>query len=118
MVTGEASGRGAGGSNSAAVPPPPPISYPLDEMGRVRTRGDLAALINAGVDNITIKTEICGQGDEHMDEDDNEVVCIVGLDESNRIISLDDPFQTDENSDGGEESYRSDEEELYKASPI
>ena len=86
-------------------------------MGRVRTRGDLAALINAGVDNITIKTEICGQGDELMDdEDDNEVVCIVGLDESNRIISLEDPFQTDENSDGEEESYRSDEEELLDES--
>jgi hypothetical protein len=83
-ATGEASGSGAGGS------------YPLDVLGRVRTRGDLAALINAGLDNITIKTEICCQGDEPMDdEDDNEVICIVGLDESNHIISLDDPFQTD-----------------------
>ncbi len=114
--TGEASG--VGGSNPAAVPPPPPpISYPLDELGRVRTRGDLAALINAGADSVTIKTEICGNGDERMDdEEENEVVCIVGLDESNRIISLEDPFQTDETSGGEEESYRTDDEELLDES--
>jgi hypothetical protein len=74
-------------------------------------------MINAGLDKITIKTEICGQGDEPMeDEEDKEVVCIVSLHERNRIISLDDPFQTDENSGGEEESYRTDGEELLDES--
>ncbi len=100
--TGAASGLEAGGNESAtAMPPPqplpPPINYPLDALGRVRTRGDLATLINAGVDNVTIKMEICGQGYEPMEEDENDVVCVVSLDERNRIISMDDPFQSDEN---------------------
>jgi hypothetical protein len=104
--TGAARGTEAGGSGSAATtppPPPPPTSYPLDALGRVRTRGDLAALINEGAENIVIKTEISGQGYEPMDDDVNEVVCMVSLDESNRIIALDDPFHQYET--GGEEDY-------------
>jgi hypothetical protein len=79
-------------------------------MGRVRTRADLAALINAGSDSITIKTEICGNTDEPMEDDDADAdaVCIVNLDESNRVIYMDDPFGTDDNyvydgSDSGRE---------------
>jgi hypothetical protein len=106
--TGAARGVEAGGSGSADTtppppPPPPPISYPLDALGRVRTRGDLAALINEGAENIVIKTEISGQGYEPMDDDVNEVVCMVSLDERNRIIALDDPFHQYET--GGEEDY-------------
>jgi hypothetical protein len=66
----------------------------------VRTRGDLASLINAGSDSIIIKTEISDQVEEStepMEDDDNEVVCVVNLDESNRIIHMDDPFGTDDN---------------------
>jgi hypothetical protein len=106
--TGAARGTGVGGSVSAATTPPPPLpppptSYPLDALGWVRTRGDLAALINEGAENIIIKTEISGQGYEPMDDDVNEVVCMVSLDESNRIISLDDPFHPYEI--GGEDDY-------------
>jgi hypothetical protein len=64
---------------------------------RVRTRGDLAALINAGSDQVVIKTEICGQGDEPMDEDGSEVICIVNLDERNNIVNMEDPFGGDDN---------------------
>jgi hypothetical protein len=106
--TGAARGVEAGGSGSAVTmppppPPPPPISYPLDALGKVRTRGDLAALINEGAENIVIKTEISGQGYEPMDDDVNEVVCMVSLDERNRIIALEDPFHQYET--GGEEDY-------------
>ncbi len=63
---GEAGGAGAGTAGFPAPPPPPlpplPTNYPLDALGRVQTRGDLAALINEGVDSITIKTEISGDG--------------------------------------------------------
>jgi hypothetical protein len=55
----------------------------------------LASLINAGSDSITIKTETSGQVEEStepMEDDDNDVVCIVNLDESNRVIYTDDPF--------------------------
>ncbi len=56
---GEAGGAGAATAGLPAPPPPPlPTNYPLDAMGRVRTRGDLATLIIEGVDSITIKTEI------------------------------------------------------------
>ncbi len=50
------------------------------------------------------------------DGDEGDVVCIVSLDERNRIISLDDPFQTDDNSGEDAESYRTDEEELLDES--
>jgi hypothetical protein len=77
VTTGAAEEGVAGGSGATAAavpvppPPPPPNNYPLDALGRVRTRGDLAALINEGVDAVTIKTEISGDGYEQM-EDDNE----------------------------------------------
>jgi hypothetical protein len=81
----------------------------------VRTRADLAKLINDGSDNMIIKTEISGGGDEPMDDDeDNEVVCIVSLDEENRVVSLDDSFGhygMDQETGGEElldESYDSD----------
>jgi len=99
-ITGAASGAVAGGSSAATTPTPQPAigSIPPDPLIRVRTRGDLAALINAGSDNITIKSEICGEGDEPMDEDGgNDVICVVNLDERNRIISMDDPFGPDDN---------------------
>jgi hypothetical protein len=98
--TGAARGTVAGGSSAAPLPTPPPAlsSYPLDTLGRIRTRRDLAALINAGSDSITIKSEICVEGYEPMEEDEsNDVICVVNLDERNRIISLDDPFGTDDN---------------------
>ncbi len=111
MITGAAKEGEAGGSGSAAVtpappPPPPPTNYPLDALGWVRTRGDLAALINEGVDTVTIKTEISGQGYEQMDEDNEDVVCMVSLDKRNRIIAMDDPFRSDEHE--GEEDYDGD----------
>jgi hypothetical protein len=74
---------------------------------RVRTRGDLAALINAGSDHVEIKTEICGQGDE----DGNEVICIINLDERNNIVNMEDPFGGDDNYvvDEGEDGTEGDE---------
>ncbi len=91
-----------GGGNSADLPLQPPLldSNQLEAMGRVRTRADLASLINAGSDSITIKTEASGQGEEPtepMEDDGNDVVCIVNLDESNRVIYMDDPFGADDN---------------------
>jgi hypothetical protein len=98
--TGAARVAGAGGND----PADPTSSQQLQDdqlaaIGRVRTRADLAALINAGSDSITIKTEICGNTDEPMEDDDEdaEAVCIVNLDESNRVIYMDDPFGTDDN---------------------
>ncbi len=80
-------------------------------MIRVRTRGDLAALINAGSDHVEIKTEICGQGDEPMDEDGNEVICIVNLDERNNIVNMEDPFDGEDNYvvDEGEDGTEGDD---------
>ena len=104
---GEAGGAGAATAGFPAPPPPPlPTNYPLDALGRVRTRGDLAALINEGVDSVTIKTEISGDGYEQMEDDSEEVICTVSLDERNRIIAMDDPFRSDEQED--EEDYDGD----------
>ncbi len=104
---GEAGGAGAATAGFPAPPPPPlPTNYPLDALGRVRTRGDLAALINEGVDSITIKTEISGDGYEQMEDDNEDVICTVSLDERNRIIAMDDPFRSDEQED--EEDYDGD----------
>ena len=107
-----------GGLHPPPSPPPLPPTYPLDAMGRVRTRADLAKLINDGSDNMVIKTEICGGGDEPMDDnEENEVVCIVSLDEENRVVSLDDSFGhygTDQETGGEElldESYDSNGDE-------
>ncbi len=117
--TGAARGTVAGGSNAAPSPPPPPalISYPLDTLGRIRTRGDMAALINAGSDSITIKSEICGEGYEPMEEDEsNDVICVVNLDERNRIISLDDPFGTEDDFAEEEGNDGTEGEELLEES--
>ncbi len=65
-----------------------------------------------GSDSITIKTEIFGNTDEPMEDDDADAdadaVCIVNLDESIRVIYMDHPFGTDDNyvydgSDSGRE---------------
>jgi hypothetical protein len=117
--TGAARGTVEGGSSAAPPPTPPPAlsSYPLETLGRIRTRGDLAALINAGSDSITIKSEICGEGDEPMDEDGgNDVICVLNLDERNRIISLDDPFGTDDNYVYEEEHEGTEGEDLLEES--
>jgi hypothetical protein len=104
--TGAARGTATGGeANTNAPPPPPPqppTSYPLDILGRVRTLVDLAALITAGSDEMAIKTEICGYNDEPMEEEDNEVICIVNLDERNNIVDMEDPF-------GGDSYYADDD---------
>jgi len=100
--TGAVRGAAVGGDNHANLPlqHPPLDDNQLEAIGRVRTRADLASLINAGSDSIGIKTAISGQVEEStepMEDDDNEVVCVVNLDESNRIIHMDDSFGTDDN---------------------
>jgi hypothetical protein len=101
-VTGAVRAAAVGGDNSANLPLQPPLldNNQLEAIGRVRTRADLASLINARSDSTTIKTETSGQGEEPtepMEDDDNDVVCIVNLDESNRVIYMDDPFGADDN---------------------